>query len=333
MKVGELLDRLDSTRQERHIPVTLGEIEVAEDCSTLTANGERFVIDEMAENALASFLNIPRTYLAKCPSDLKAMQLRYWLDYRENAAATVEALDGNLIGIHRPDALLLPVRSVYEIVGRVFSENDDVRDMRRDDQRLHLDVTTQNHSISVPNPDELPNRPQVGDITAGGVRILAHPNEAKAPSVQSFLYRLVCMNGMTTPERDGVVRLKGHTVGEVLEELERAAERVLSGLDEKLGSYAAMAQRPIPGSPTAFVYQVAREYGLQQRVVNRLIDRANMLPANATLYDVQQIFTEVANSGVNYKTMLSLQTLGGSMAFDTERVLHRCNQCERLLPE
>jgi hypothetical protein len=31
--------------------------------------------------------------------------------------------------------------------------------------------------------------------------------------------------------------------------------------------------------------------------------------------------------------MVALQDLGGELAFHTERVLHRCGQCERLLPE
>lgn len=333
MKVIDLLQTLDA-RHTHTIQVNLGDIQVAEDAATLQVYDEQFPLDDLAENALANYLGINPAYLKKCPNDLKAMNFRYWLDHKSNALATLEASEDNLLGIHRPDAMLLPLRRVYEIVSRVFQPEDDVRDLRRDTERVHLDVTTDRHAIVVPNPDGLPNRPAVGDITAGGVRILAHPNEAKAPTVQSYLHRLICANGMTTPESQGTIKIKGRTVPEVLQEMEEVAHQVLSTLDDKLADYAAMAHRPIPGgNPTSFAYQVGREAGLGQRVMDRIVQRANLLPAdNATLYDVQQIFTEVANAGVSYSTMTRLQTVGGSMAFDTERVLHRCGACERLLP-
>lgn len=331
MKVSELTEVLGG-RQEERFDTTLGKVEIADDAGTLTIDGNTFFLDEMAENSLANYLKINRTYLAQCPPDLKATNFRYWLDHRQNASVTIESVGNNITGFFRPDAMLIPVVSVAEIIQRVFSADDEVKDLRRDDERFHIDVTSARHTVDVPNPDRIPGRPEVGDITAGGVRILAFPNAPVAPSVSAYLHRLVCRNGMTEPQREGTIRLKGRTVPEVLVEMEQAARQVLSGLDDKLTSYAQMAQRGIPGNASSFVYQVAREHSIGPRVLNRLMERANLLPENATLYDVQQIFTEVAN-GAKYRTMVALQTLGGELAFHTDRVLHRCGQCERLLPE
>lgn len=332
MKVSELTQVLGG-RQEERFPTTLGSIQIADDAGTLIIGGQTFFLDEMAENSLANYLKINRTYLAQCPPDLKATNFRYWLEHRENASVTVESVENNITGFFRPDAMLIPVSSVAEIVERIFSADDEVKDLRRDDERFHIDITSARHYVDVPNPDRIMGRPEVGDITSGGVRILAYPNAPVAPSVTAYLHRLVCRNGMTEPQNEGTIRLKGRTVPEVLVEMEQAAREVLSGLDEKLTSYAQMAQRGIPGNASSFMYQISRENNIGPRVLNRLMERANLLPDNATLYDVQQIFTEVANSGVKYRTMVALQSLGGELAFHTDRVLHRCNQCERLLPE
>jgi hypothetical protein len=332
VKVSELTEVLGG-RQEERLNTSLGKIEISDDASTLNVEGNEFHLDELAENSLANYLKINRTYLAQCPSDLKVMNFRYWLNHRDNANVMIESVDNNITGFFRPDTMLIPVASVAEIVGRIFSADDEVKDLRRDDERFHIDVTSSAHSVDVPNPDRIAGRPEVGDITSGGVRILAYPNAAVAPSVSAYLHRLVCRNGMTEARQEGTIRLKGKTVPEVLVEMEQAARQVLSGLDEKLTSYARMAQRGIPGNASSFVYQIAREHNIGPRVLNRLMERANLLPDNATLYDVQQIFTEVANSGVKYRTMTALQDLGGELAFHTERVLHRCGQCERLLPE
>ena len=103
-------------------------------------------------------------------------------------------------------------------------------------------------------------------------------------------------------------------------------------LDSKLDSYAALARTFPPGSPVRLAYQLGREYGLTQRLMDRIIERVNVLPEDATLYDIQQVFTELANGSVNYKTMIKLQGLSGELAFNTEQVTHRCGTCERLLP-
>jgi hypothetical protein len=152
MKVAELLNHMDSKDSEQHISANLGDFQISDDATSLSLYEEQYPIDELAENALSSYLDISRSYLAKCPADLKAMNLRYWLNYRENAVAVLEVMDGNITGIHRPDAMLLPTKDVYQIVSRVFHPDDDVRDLRRTDQRLHLDITTQGHHITVPNP-------------------------------------------------------------------------------------------------------------------------------------------------------------------------------------
>ena len=93
-----------------------------------------------------------------------------------------------------------------------------------------------------------------------------------------------------------------------------------------------MPHWPALSRPVRFAYQLGREYGLTQRLMDRIIERVNVLPEDATLYDIQQVFTELANGSVNYKTMIKLQGLSGELAFNTEQVTLRCGTCERLLP-
>ena len=107
----------------------------------------------------------------------------------------------------------------------------------------------------------------------------------------------------------------------------------MGDLDKKLADYAALADRQPPGSPTRFAYQLGREYGLTQRVMDRVMERVAILPEDATLYDIQQVFTQLANGNVNYQDDGELQHLGGDMAFATDHVVHRCETCERLLPD
>ncbi len=333
MLVGDLKNHL-SRVHERSLQTSLAEIEVDPEArSVRLSSGEEFPLDEQAERSLSNYLGISKAYLAKCPPDLKSHNLNYWLQRRGHAAAVVEATDDHWVTIHKPGLLILPLARVADIITGTLDPAFEVVSLIRNDTRFQIDVAT-NHQIEVDPDDRIDDRRQVGDITRGGIRIMSNPTEVQAPVVQTYLHRLVCTNGLVSSEDEGTIQLKGHTIDDIFVEMEAACRRVLGDLDTKLAEYAALATQFPPGSPVRFAYQIGRERGLTKRVMDRIMERVNILPDDATIYDVLQVFTELANSGtVNYTTMIKLQGIGGELAFDTETITHRCGTCERILPE
>lgn len=336
MLVADLKDHLAGVR-ERSLTTTLGELSVDEDARFIQlADGETFQLDEQAERSLSQYLGISKAYLAKCPAELKAHNLNFWLQRRGNAAAVIEATDEHWVTIHKPGLLILPLARVAETITATMDPNYEIVSLIRNDTKFHIDIITPHH-VEVDPDDRIEDRTRgartVGDITHGGVRIISNPTEVEAPQVLTYLHRLWCTNGSTSPESEGTIRLKGNTIDDIFVELEGACQRVMGDLDTKLADYAALATTFPPGSPVRFAYQLGREYALPQRLMDRIMERVNVLPEDATLYDIQQVFTELANGSVNYKMMTKLQQLSGDLAFATDQVTHRCNTCERLLPE
>lgn len=336
MLVADLKEHLSGVR-ERSIELTLGDIGVDQDARHIVlASGEEFQLDEQAERSLAQYLGVSKAYLAKCPPDLKAHNLNYWLSRRENAAAVIEAVGEHWVTIHKPGLLILPLARVADVITETMNPDYEVVSLIRNDTKFHIDIITPHH-VEIEPDNRIEDRTQgtrtVGDITHGGVRIISNPTEVEAPQVLTYLHRLWCTNGSTSPESEGIIRLKGNTIDDVFVELEGACRRVMGDLNSKLEDYAALSRTFPPGSPVRFAYQLGREYGLTQKLMDRIIERVNVLPEDATLYDIQQVFTELANGAVNYKTMIKLQHLSGDLAFNTEAVTHRCGTCERLLPE
>jgi hypothetical protein len=321
-------------QKERSIDARLGDIQISEDASrvTLTDSGEEFVFDEQLERAFSTYLGINKSYLAKCPPSLKAYNVNWWLQAKEDVAAVIDAVGEHVVNVHKPGLIILPLPRVAEIVTNTFDPSYEIINLIRDERKFHIDIKTPHH-VEIHPDERIEGRKEVGDITHGGVRILANPTEVEAPKVMTYLHRLWCTNGCTSSEKEGTISIKGQTVDEVLAEMEAAAQRVMGDLDRKLADYAALAERQPPGSPTRFAYQLGREYRLTQRVMDRIMERVNILPEDASLYDIQQVFTQLANGNVNYATMSRLQSLGGDMAFLTDHVVRRCETCERLLPD
>lgn len=341
MLVADLQEHLEGVN-ERSIETTFSELSVDDEARYLRYdNGTHdglieFPFDEQAERTVAKYLGISKSYLAKCPPDLRAYNINSWLRAKPNGAAVIESVGDKLISIHRPGLVILPLREVANVITDAMNPSDEVVQIIRDELRFHADIMTDHH-VEVPTDDRIADRQQgekqIGDITHGGVRILSSPTEVRAPVVTTYLHRLWCTNGCTSPEAEGTISLKGNTVDEVLQEMSDAMTTIRGTLDEKLAAYADMALRTPPGSPVRFARQLGNEYNIPARVLNRILDRVELLPEDASIYDIQQVFTQTANGALPYRTTMRLQSLAGDMAMQTDHIVHRCQTCERLLPE
>lgn len=337
MKVSSLLQSIE-LRDDKRYDTILGDLEVAADCTNIRVKSQsiEFPWDEQAERAVATYLKLPKAYLHRCDPEFRATTVNHWFRHASNADTAVEytaqSTEGPLlVALQSPDRPVLPLATVGEIVTRIFDPEDQVVTLLRDESKFHLDIMT-THSVTVPPVESIPDR-RVGDITRGGVRILATPHTSTPPVVQQYLHRLVCTNGMTEPRGEGTIKLRGRTLDEVLAELEAAAEKVLASLDDKLSAYAAMATKRIPGNPATFAFRVAQEHGIGPAATERIMSRAGALPTTGetSLYDVVNVFTEVAQSGITYKTQTKLQEVAGAMAVDPDAQLARCEACEKPL--
>lgn len=329
LKVGQL-DEYLGKREENTVTATLGEMSVSDDATELRVNqgltGATYVLDDSANAVLAKYLNIPGRYLKMIDPDFRATLLRYEFEKHKAAPTTIESVNGALVALHQPTEIMLPMNRVAAVVTKVFSPDDTIRRLIPSESRLHIDVTTARHKLDFP----VENR-EVGDITEAGARFLAHPFTSVAPSVNLYAERLECLNGQTTDERLGRISLKGNTVDDVINEMELAAQTILSQLDGYLERLSATRTMTVPGSPQAFAAQLAKEANVSRKILDKVLETINQLPEPVTVWDVNQAFTAVANEVDQYKTMIKLQTLGGDLAFDAESAVHRCGQCERLL--
>ena len=87
----------------------------------------------------------------------------------------------------------------------------------------------------------------------------------------------------------GRISLKGHTVDEVINEMEQAAQTILSQLDSYLERLAATRKMVVPGSPQAFVAQLAKEANVSRKVLDRVLEMVNQLPQPVSVWDVTRL--------------------------------------------
>lgn len=308
-----------------HNPVTipLSDVEVQSDGLHL---GDRALLafDDLTRERLSSFLKLPNSYLGKCPPALQQSNLNYWLN-NNDGEASFYTQENRLVGVYDPNKTALPLTTYLGAIDRAFLPHNEVVKFVAEPEYLHVDIVTDAEVEVLGDGSE--RRPAVGDITKAGLRIIAHPDVDKPPVVSTYLHRLVCTNGLSVPEIAGKITLRSKSPEDIASELENVMVGMIADLQTRLDDYARTAEIPIVGETSHFLYNVATERNLPRAVMNRVIDLGSNLGENPTIYDVTQIFTEVANEDISYRSQLALQGIGGDFVGNTDEMLRRCENC------
>jgi len=293
---------------------------------------------------LAGFLGGPGyKYYTREPLAWQREVVRHHINKMSDLEATWYIEGVNIAGIYHPEAKIIPLVDVAEQVADVFAWNDRANILYAPDQ-VEINVVSDVRTVTVPGIEGVADRPlegtvehpdgrRVGDLSAGGVRIIIQPGKPeRAPIVEELWERLVCLNGMTRRVSGSQINLRGRTVPEILTEMNNVMRVIWEGLDGSAQAIRHSAETVIPGNVSDFLRVAARERGINAATVLRLQERAASLRPNPSVFDVTQIITALANEeGLPVKTRRDLQTIGGDMSINTERMVHRCNTCERPL--
>jgi len=329
------------------VTARLGDVELlaeGDGAGILRVGDERFPWGDRNTQMLAGFLKGPGyKYLLREPLAWQSSVVRHHTQKNADLESTWYIEGSSVAGIYQPDAKIIPLVSVAEQVADVF-DMDDRADVLYSPDQVEINVLSNLRTVTVPGIPGVADRPldgtvdhpsgrKVGDLSAGGVRIIIQPGKPeRAPAVEEFWERLVCLNGMTRRVAGSQINLRGRTVDEILTEMNNVMRVIWEGLEGSGRAILHSAETPVPGATSDFLRVVARERGINAATVLRLQERAASLPANPTVYDVTQVITDLANEeGLPVVTRRNLQAIGGDLTVDTERMVHRCNTCERPL--
>lgn len=283
------------------------------------------VLDDLSTEKISKFFGLPASYITKGDADLREWNLNHRFN-KEEGVVSLYTLGNDLIGLSDPNKKSLPLGAYLNGIVNNFHPDDKVVEFHNDAEYLHIDVLT-DQEVEVLG-DGSDRRPAVGDITKAGVRVIAYPDLDKPPVLSTYLHRLVCTNGMSLAEPEAKINLRGKTTEEINQEFESIIANLKIGLGSRLDQYAESANIPIEGEVSHFMYNMAYEHGLSRNVTARVLDLRSLLDDSPSVYDVTQVFTQVANDSVNYRSRLALQNIGGYMVGDPEHALNRCANCQ-----
>lgn len=294
----------------------------------LNVDGERLVLDEPSLDTFANFFGVPKKFMKHLTSDLQRDVLAHFLGKHEEAQVQLEMGEGQILAVYGEHDRLIPKARYVDVLERVLPEDATFSRMEWTRGYLWVDMIS----------EQFTTEPRVGDPTLGGFRLVGPVAPARksngissSPYACTFMERLACTNGQTITEEGSVIKVRGNTVDEVIEEMERLARRILDvDLPVRLEQWAHTAEVTVENAE-AFVHRIARETGLGARVTDDIIDRIPSLGDSAeNLYDLTNLVTSFQHDpDITESQRLLLQGVGGHIVSTVGG--HRCDSCQTLL--
>jgi hypothetical protein len=295
----------------------------------LTINGERFFVTETARRMLADGLGMPVAFVLQLPSQLQASLFSFAIRKRTVACARNKppsfvrfAVRGDMVvaAAVNPKSSTISLSSaltkIFEVIPEEWTEMEPmVHRWCWSPQKAEIQLIFR----------QVSSEPRPGDIISGGIWIRVSPIGLRAPSVEPFLLRLICANGMVVPERlcktDGDRRKNGS-------DFLQSAERAWRTLSEVMRRLLDLAQERV--DVEAEVVTIARDLRLSTALRRALLNalERDELGNHGTLLDVVNAVSRVAthHDRLNDAVRHRLMTAAG-LLLQSE---HRCPTCRRI---
>lgn len=280
---------------------------------------------EQGIEAIARFLGMPVRYVLDVPADEQQFMFEHRIQRHGDERLVVEFTSAGIESAVKSGKTIIRPYAIAEKVADWMPIESPVRDFWATPSDLRLDTYL---PVDWDGPG-IGGDPQVGDITHGGIRVFQNRKQNLAPGVRTFMYRLVCTNGMEIlHEGASKIDARGKDDVEVVEELGFAIRATMDLLESDIRHFYDMRSQRIDDDRTGVFRRVAQDAGISDRAISRMEDRIAVVGSEPTMFDFANLITNAANADPTSNMARSLQRAGGSLVADHTA---RCPECHHRL--
>lgn len=249
--------------------------------------GQQTEILPGAQRLLSNRLRVPFSYLSRCPANLQAENLNYWIEQeRLNRETFFCRFDG-----HR-------LRAVFTERYKPLDNMDVLSQLLRHgfDPGTQVQYAIDDGMFLVRIPEYArafgvnPGYGKLDEIVPG-VSFANSEVGLLAFSIEAFFYRLVCTNGLISKTSSTFSRFK-HISNRGLENFPETIAGVIEDSVRKQEQFKLSRQSPVE-NPIRSIEAFARQFGLAQ-LETEVVCKAYLLEQGATMFHIINAFTRAA---------------------------------------
>ena len=297
--LGEVSNRVDALNQNCFDKLVDVPAISFDSLQTMKIEGERHMLRTMAQRSISWRLGIPFNYLHKCPPELQAEQMNFWIKNEKREQLFIRFDDQEVRAIFTPR--YKPVDN-FEVLARL----DEMGYTPDTQVQCHHDAEFMLLSI----PDGKRSFKINGDKMTPGISISNSEVGLASLSISAFILRLVCTNGMVA--KTEISASYRHVSTKILTELPQVFSRVADGLGKQKDRLKLSLESPV-ADPKMTIGNFNRQFALGESE-KEAVAWAWPQEMGETMFNVVNTYTRAAAmQGLPAESSFRLQRVGGEV--------------------
>jgi hypothetical protein len=250
--------RLRSDRTS-HISFQLGDVKFhSGNTPVISISGNDYALTDGSFRQIAEQTGVPVPYARRIPSDLLSYTINYFLSGSRNNHLSALVEDGRLRSFVKVNTPYVSNTEMFDAVKEATGEDFDIKYSKISDTRTSFSILPSSYRESID-----------GSNLFGGVKVVFSDAWDVHPSIDSYIWRELCANGMineiekkkfrvTNSSHDDVIRQIRNFSMLAIEKLPDLFENFTHLIDEKVDDYLKV------------IRSIVLEYKLPNKVFTRL---------------------------------------------------------------
>jgi hypothetical protein len=255
-----------------------------------------------AQRLLSNRLRVPYSYLSRCPSELQARNLNYWIEQERKQRDTFFCrFDGDQLravftGRYVPTDNISALSKMLEYG---FDPATEVQ-LTLDAEMMVLKVPDYDRTFRLFDKDKIVPGISISNSEVGLIAL----------SIEAFYYRLVCTNGMIA--KTAVDARYKHISNRVMDEFPMILEQVVSQSQNGHARFMISAQTSVD-NPESTIDSFTRQFQIGKEEA-QIVKKAFYLEEGATMFHIIQAFTRAAQDpSLSASDSYRLEKAGGAI--------------------
>ena len=267
--------------------------------NTVRIDGEKHTLRPMAKRGIAFRLNIPSSYLEKCPEDVQSYNMNYWIKHEKNEELFFRFdAEDNVRTVFSPRYVPLDNKQIIkQLYALGYDKKTDVR-CNIDDNFMSLSILDSSFKI---------NRDQM----RSGYCFSNSETGLASFSLAAFCWRLVCSNGLISKRNLSLATFR-HVSEKTLAKIPALLEETSHELTSQKKSFELSTKSPVD-DPQATIESFNRQFKLNE-VERKAVEWGWKHEEGSTMFSVINTYTKAAQfESLSAASSFKLQKTGGQI--------------------
>ncbi len=254
---------------------------------------------EIAQRSISWRLGIPYQYLQKCPPEIQAVNMNHWLAHEKNDQLFCRFDGDDVRAIFTPKYRPVDNFEVLERLDSLGYGPDTKVQCKLDHDLMLLSIPDGNKTFEIN-----------GDKITPGVSIANSEVGLSALSIEAFMLRLVCTNGLISKTQIGASYR--HISIKILTEFPDVLEKVSYELGRQKHQFQ-LSMESLVDNPSNTLERFNRQFQLN-KPEKEAVDWGWLLEAGNTMFNVVNTYTRAAQfETLPAESAYRLQKVGGNI--------------------